>query len=79
MAATEQKVKGTKKITKKQVRQEVVTRLSGALEEYKNKLGEKKFETKIKKASKLFAVDLTKAFKKDLKSVKDKKTTEKTS
>jgi len=78
MAATEQKVKGTKKITKKQVRQEVFTRLSGALEEYKNKLGEKKFETKIKKASKLFAVDLTKAFKKDLKSVKDKKTSEKT-
>ena len=53
------------------------TRLSGALEEYKNKLGEKKFETKIRKASKLFAFDLTKAFKKDLKSVKDKKPTEK--
>jgi len=79
MAATEQKVKDTKKITKKQIRQEVFTRLSGALEEYKNKLGEKKFQTKIKKASKLFAVDLTKAFKKDLKSsVKLKKAGEKT-
>jgi len=69
MAETALKGKKIKKLTKKQVRQDVLTRLSGALEEYKTKLGEKKFATKIKKASKLFAVDLTKALRKHAKAI----------
>src|SRR5450432_2380368 len=56
-----------KKPTKKETRKEVFEKLSGALAEYKNKLDEKKFENKLKKASKLFAVDILKAIKKDRK------------
>jgi hypothetical protein len=73
MTGTELKVKNIKKLTKKQVRQEVFAKLSIALDDYKTRLGEKKFETKIKKASKSFAVDLTKAFRKDVKSINSKK------
>ena len=77
MADTEQKIPVVKKLTKKQAKKEVFEKLSGALAEYKNKLDKKKFESNLKKASKLFAVDIAKAFKKDrqLKSVK--KTTSK--
>ena len=57
-----------KKITKKEARKVVFEKLSGALVEYKNKLDKKKFESNLKKASKLFAVDIVKAFKKDRKS-----------
>ncbi|MFT3932922.1 MAG: hypothetical protein QM726_04840 [Chitinophagaceae bacterium] len=71
-AATTKEAK--KKISKKEVRKELFTKLSGAMEEYKARLGEKKFETRVKKAAKLFAVDLAKAFKKDLKPVRAKKT-----
>jgi len=72
MADTEQKATVIKKLTKKQAKKEVFEKLSGALAEYKNKLDKKKFESNLKKASKLFAVDIAKAFKKDrqLKSVK---------
>lgn len=72
MTDTEQKPVVIKKLTKKQARKEVFKKLSGALAEYKNKLDKKKFESNLKKASKLFAVDIAKAFKKDrkLKSVK---------
>ena len=56
-----------KKPTKKDTRKEVFEKLSGALAEYKGKLNEKKFENKLKKASKLFAVDIVKALKKDRK------------
>ena len=43
-------------------------KLSGALAEYKNKLDKKKFESNLKKASKIFAVDIVKALKKERKS-----------
>jgi hypothetical protein len=75
MADTEQKVPAIKKLTKKQAKKEVFEKLSGALAEYKNKLDKKKFESKLKKASKLFAVDIAKAFKKDQKSNSAKKKT----
>ena len=72
MTDIEQKPAVVKKLTKKQAKKEVFEKLSGALAEYKNKLDKKKFESNLKKASKLFAVDIAKAFKKDrqLKSVK---------
>ena len=73
MSESALKVKGLKKLTKKQVRQEVSTKLSGALEDYRIRLGEKKFATTIKKASKLFAVDLTKALRKGAKAIEKKK------
>ena len=75
MADSALKLKKIKKLTKKEIRNEVSTRLSGALEDYKNKLGEKKFTNNIKKASKLFAVDLTKAFRKEAKAISKKKIT----
>ena len=58
-----------KKPTKKETQKEVFEKLSGALAEYKSKLNEKKFENKLKKASKLFAVDIVKAIKKDRKKL----------
>jgi len=57
----------TSKLIKKETRKEVFNKLSDALSDYKNKLDEKKFENNLKKASKLFAVDIVKALKKDLK------------
>ncbi len=67
MTDTEQKIPVVKKLTKKQARKEVFKKLSGALAEYKNRLDKKKFESNLKKASKLFAVDIARSFKKDLK------------
>ncbi len=57
-----------KKPTKKETQKEVFEKLSGALAEYKSKLNEKKFENKLKKASKFFAADIVKAIKKDQKT-----------
>lgn len=57
-----------KKITKKAARKAIFEKLSGALAEYKSKLDKKTFESKLKKASKLFATDIVKASKKDRKS-----------
>jgi hypothetical protein len=56
-----------KKTRKGEIKQELISKLSGALGDYKLKLGEKKFDSKIKKVSKLFAVDITKAMRKDVK------------
>lgn len=64
----EEKTVLVKKPTKKETRKEVFEKLSGALAEYKGKLDEKKFENKLKKASKLFAVDIIKAIKKESKN-----------
>jgi hypothetical protein len=47
--------------SKKQVRKEIFEKLSGALAEYKQELGEKKLATRVKKASKLISRDLEKA------------------
>jgi hypothetical protein len=73
MTDIEQKAAVIKKLTKKQAKKEVFKKLSGALAEYKNKLDKKKFESNLKKASKLFAVDIAKASKKDRKSSSVKK------
>jgi hypothetical protein len=67
--------------TKKQVRKEIVEKLTGALADYKKELGEKKLATRVKKASKLISRDLEKLSKKHKhqtkKSVPKKKSTQK--
>ncbi|PWT76866.1 MAG: hypothetical protein C5B59_05465 [Bacteroidetes bacterium] len=50
----------TKKVTKKQARQEIYQKLASVLSEYKNGKGSKKFDRKLHKASKLFAPYLIK-------------------
>ena len=50
--------------SKKQVRKEIVEKLTGALADYKQELGEKKLATYVKKASKLISRDLKKSGKK---------------
>ncbi len=67
MSGTEKPVL-VKKISRKQAQKAVFEKLSGALEEYKTKLDKKKFDSNLKKASKIFAADLIKAFKKDRKN-----------
>lgn len=52
-----------KKISKKELRKQVYEKLAGALAEYKNGINEKKFDNKLKKASKFFAADIAKAVK----------------
>lgn len=49
----------SKKMSKKEARKLVYTKLVGVLAEYN--LEKKKLETKLKKASKLFAADIAKA------------------
>lgn len=64
MGAQDQKTAVPGKLSKKQARKEVFIKLSGALADYKESVSKKKFERKLKKASKLFAVDIAKASKK---------------
>jgi hypothetical protein len=56
--------------TKKQVRKEIVEKLTGALADYKKELGEKKLATRVKKASKLISRDLEKLSKKHKQQAK---------
>lgn len=49
---------------KKKIRKEIVEKLTGALADYKQELGEKKLATRVKKASKLISRDLEKLNKK---------------
>ncbi|HLZ86383.1 MAG TPA: hypothetical protein VKQ52_04035 [Puia sp.] len=56
---------------KKQVRREIGEKLTGALAEYKQELGEKKLATRVKEVSKLISRDLLKISK---KQKRDKKT-----
>lgn len=51
------------KQSKKQVRKTVYDKLAVALADFKQELKEKKFESNLRKASKLFAADLSKAYK----------------
>ena len=51
------------RLAKKQTRKEIFLKLSAAMAEYKSRLDKKKFETSLKKASKLFAAQLAKASK----------------
>ncbi|HTQ66536.1 MAG TPA: hypothetical protein VMI12_17205 [Puia sp.] len=55
-----QEVKKAKKLTKKQARKEIYDKLASVLGEYKNGSGNKKFDRKLQKASKLFAPYLIK-------------------
>jgi len=50
-----------KKTSKKEIRLSVYNKLAHALNEYKKDIKPKKFETNLKKASKLFATDIAKA------------------
>jgi hypothetical protein len=56
--------------TKKQVRKEIVEKLTGALADYKQELGEKKLATHVKKVSKLISRDLEKSGKKQQQRTK---------
>jgi hypothetical protein len=55
------------KISKKEMSKLVYEKFSGVLAEYKAGVNEKKFRNKLKKASKLVAVDLAKAHNKERK------------
>ena len=66
------KVNG-KKISKKEAKTIVYNKLAEALSDYKKEIKPKKFESKLKKASKLFATDIAKASDKS-KPAKVKKT-----
>ena len=52
-----------KKASKKEIRKQVYEKLAGALAEYKNGFNEKKFDNRLKKVSKIFALDIAKAVK----------------
>jgi len=49
------------KISKKEAKSLVYNKLAAALSDYKKNIKPKKFEAKLKKASKLFATDIAKA------------------
>lgn len=55
---------------KKQVRKEIAEKLTGALSDYKQELGEKKLATHVKKVSKLIVRDLKKSGKKQVQKTK---------
>lgn len=61
------------KITKKEINKEINGKLANALTSYKVKMGEKKFNSILKKASKIFAESLIKASRKTNKTVAVKK------
>lgn len=54
-----------KKMSKKEARKLVYTKLAGVLAEYN--IGKKKLDVKLKKASKLFAADIARAANKTVK------------
>ena len=60
MAESTQKV-SAKKLSKKQARKIVSEKIATALAEYRSSVKEKKFDSNLKKASKLFAADIAKA------------------
>ena len=60
-------------LKKKEVRKQVLEKLTGALSDYKEELGDKKLATHVKKASKLISRDLVKISKKNHQRAKVKK------
>jgi hypothetical protein len=58
---TENNVKPSKKLSKKEARKIVYEKFAGALAEYRAGVKEKKFASNLRKASKLFAADIAKA------------------
>jgi hypothetical protein len=67
---TETTEKTSPKLSKKEARKIVYEKLSGALAEYKANVKEKKFDSNLKKASKLFAADIAKAVAKQKQKLK---------
>jgi len=67
---TETTEKAAPKLSKKEARKIVYEKLSNALAEYKANLKEKKFDSNLKKASKLFAADIAKAIAKQKQQLK---------
>ena len=68
--------KAVSSLSKKQVRKHIFEKITGALAEYKQELGDKKLATHVKKASKLITRDLERINKKnrpDKKKIKLKK------
>jgi hypothetical protein len=65
--------------TKKQVRKEIFEKLTGALAEYKQDLGEKKLAIHVKKASKLISRDFLRISKKKDRTKSKKQVTKKAS
>jgi len=62
------------KISKKEAKSLVYNKLAAALSDYKKNIKPKKFEAKLKKASKLFATDIAKAAGKiSVKKIKKEK------
>jgi len=58
---TENTVKPSKKLSKKQARKIVYEKFAVALADFRSGVKEKKFASNLKKASKLFAADIAKA------------------
>jgi|GraSoiStandDraft_1057264.scaffolds.fasta_scaffold1035877_1 hypothetical protein len=67
---TETTGKTSPKLSKKEARKIVYQKLSNALAEYKASVKEKKFDSNLKKASKLFAADIAKAIAKQKQQLK---------
>jgi hypothetical protein len=67
---TETTGKTSPKLSKKEARKIVYEKLSNALAEYKASVKEKKFDSNLKKASKLFAADIAKAIAKQKQKLK---------
>ncbi len=67
---TETTGKTSPKPSKKEARKIVYEKLSNALAEYKAGVKEKKFDSNLKKASKLFAADIAKAIAKQKQKLK---------
>ena len=53
-----------KALSKKETEQAVLKKLTSALAEYQDQFGKKKFQSKLKKAAGLFAIDIAKSKKK---------------
>jgi hypothetical protein len=58
------------KLSKKEARKLVYEKLSNALAEYKASVKKKKFDSHLKRASKLFAADIAKAIAKQKQKIK---------
>ncbi len=63
----------SKKLSKKEIRRVLYEKLSGALAEFRTGIKEKKFSNNLKKASKLFAADISRTISKKLKLEKPSK------
>jgi hypothetical protein len=67
---TETTGKTSPKLSKKEARKIVYEKFSNALAEYKANLKEKRFDSNLRKASKLFAADIAKAVAKQKQQLK---------